>query len=184
MKSFVSIYHFKSYIRYYLQAESNNYIHSDFVFKWYQAIHQNNELIMDSFAKELVGFFSTTSIKYIIRTRHYLNVLDWFILNDGNFIDFFDNKNQESLWTSKLHFLVITSSVVSKLNGKSIPFIQSYLSESSTLIMSGIRDSKLSFENWNLLQANEGFNMTIDFGDLGFLFRINNRSPKQHFILR
>jgi hypothetical protein len=50
--------------------------------------------------------------------------------------------------------------------------------------MSGIRDSKLSFENWNLLQANEGFNMTIDFGDLGFLFRINNRSPKQHFILR
>jgi hypothetical protein len=184
MKSFVSIYHFKSYIRYYLQAKSNNYIHSDFVFKWYQAIRQNSEVIMDSFAKELIGFFSTTSIEYIIRTRHYLNVKDWFILNDRNFIDFFENKNQEYLWTSKLNFLVISSKAASNLDCKSISFIQSYLSESSTLIMTGIRDSKLSFENWNLLQANEGFNITIDFGDLGFLFRINNRSPKQHFILR
>lgn len=184
MKSFVSIYHFKSYVQYYLKAKSNKYIHSDFVFKWYQVIRQNSETIIDSFAKELVEFSSITSVDYIIRTRDYLNVFDWFILNDVNFMNFFENKNQEYLWTSKLNFFVITPSAVLKLDGKSIPIIQSYLSESSVLIMTGIRDSKLSFENWNLLQANEGFNITIDFGDLGFLFRINNRSPKQHFILR
>ena len=184
MKSFASIYQLKAYLKYFLQADSNNYIHSDFVYKWYEAVHKNNDVNMDSFARDLAGFFSNSSIKYIIRTKEYLNGIDSVILNDEIFLGIVENKSSEYSEISPCDFLVIPSTMIRKLKSKLLPLISSRLTESSSIIVGGIRDSKLSFASWNSLRQNERFNITIDFGDLGFLFQINNRSPKQHFILK
>lgn len=58
------------------------------------------------------------------------------------------------------------------------------LSSQSVIILDDIRWSKQMNEAWKVLVEDTFFNYTVDFGRMGFLFRVSNQAPKQHFILK
>lgn len=62
--------------------------------------------------------------------------------------------------------------------------IKDYLSEHAVLILDDIRWSEDMYSAWEELILLTDFNYTIDFGRIGLLFKHQNKSPKQHFILK
>ncbi len=62
--------------------------------------------------------------------------------------------------------------------------IKDYLSEHAVLILDDIRWSEGMYSAWEELILLSDFNYTIDFGRIGLLFKHQNKSPKQHFILK
>lgn len=63
-------------------------------------------------------------------------------------------------------------------------YILPYLSPHSVIILDDIRWSRDMFLAWEELISIDPFNITVDFGRIGLLFKLNNSSPKQHFVLR
>lgn len=62
--------------------------------------------------------------------------------------------------------------------------IASKLSLNSVIVLDDIRWSKGMYKAWNELSKSDLFNYSIDLGRIGLLIKINNKSPKQHFILQ
>lgn len=62
--------------------------------------------------------------------------------------------------------------------------IKDYLSDHAVLILDDIRWSEDMYSAWEELILLTDFNYTIDFGRIGLLFKHQNKSPKQHFILK
>jgi len=58
------------------------------------------------------------------------------------------------------------------------------LSSESVIILDDIRWSREMYKAWEELIQLDIFNYTVDFGRIGFLFKTENKSPKQHFILK
>lgn len=61
--------------------------------------------------------------------------------------------------------------------------IKMFLSENAVIVLDDIRWSSNMHRAWQELILLPEFNYTVDFGRIGFLFKINNHSPKQHFYI-
>lgn len=67
---------------------------------------------------------------------------------------------------------------------ENVDMMLSKLNTSAVIILDDIRWSSDMYRVWEYLCTYSQFNYTIDFGRIGLLFHIQNKSPKQHFILR
>lgn len=84
----------------------------------------------------------------------------------------------------KLDFIFIDGDHSYKSTINYVKMVLPFMSEKAVIALDDIRWNKDMYKAWSEILLFPEFNYTIDYGRIGFLFKVNNHSPKQHFVLK
>lgn len=166
-----------SYVIYGCKARTHMLLHSPFVYKWYNAVH--TPLDMEPAAEALNQFARIQKGKnrqMLYQTAKYLHAQSILVLDEPFTLPLSP--------TQKWDFVFFQAPPNLNDTRAKIEALLPHLNTKAVLVLSNFRETKDLYQIWQMLIQNPSFDYSIDFGQLGFLFKVDHETVKQHFILR